>query len=188
VFLLLSVSLAAPVVAGPFEDGVAAHSRGDYATALRLFRPLADQGVAEAQFNLGAMYDNGEGVPQNQAEAVRWYRKAAYQGSAPAQYGLAGKYHDGQGVPKNDAEAASWYRKAADQGEATAQGRLGVMYLAGVGVPRDNVQAYMWLNLSAARGIKRAAEERDKLAQSMTPAQIAQAQKLAREWKPTVGR
>jgi TPR repeat protein len=62
------------------------------------------------------------------------------------------------------------------------------MYLAGVGVPQDYVQAYMWLNLSAARGMKRAVEERDQLAQSMTPVQIAQAKKLAREWKPTAGR
>jgi uncharacterized protein len=85
-------------------------------------------------------------------------------------------------------QAARWFRKAADQGEATAQGRLGVMYLAGVGVPQDYVQAYMWLDLSAARGMKRAVEERDQLVQSMTAPQIAQAKKLAREWKPTAGR
>ena len=130
----------------------------------------------------------GEGVPRDHAEAVRWFRKAADQGDATAQGDLGKAYATGEGVPRDQAQAARWFRKAADQGEATAQGRLGVMYLAGVGVPQNYVQAYMWLNLSAARGIKRAAEERDKLAQSMTPAQIAQAQKLAREWKPTAGR
>jgi uncharacterized protein len=65
VAVVLSVSISAPVAAGPFEDGVAAYSRGDYATALRLWRPLADQGVADAQFNLGLMYEDSEGVPQD---------------------------------------------------------------------------------------------------------------------------
>jgi uncharacterized protein len=82
------------------------------------------------------------------------------------------------------AQGAKWLRRAADQGEAAAQTFLGILYWKGDGVPQDYVLAYMWLNLSAAQGNKDAAELRDKAAKLMTQAQIAEAQKLAREWKP----
>src|SRR6266852_2147310 len=98
VALVLSLSLAVPVAAGPFEDGVAAYKRGDYATALRLWRPLAEQGAADAQFVLAAMYDKGQGVRQDYTEAVKWYRKAAEQGDDTAQFNLGGMYEKGHGV------------------------------------------------------------------------------------------
>jgi TPR repeat protein len=107
------LSLAAPVAAGPLEDADAALKRRDYATAVRLNRPLAEQGNANAQYNLGTFYDNG------------------------------------------------------------------------LGVPLDKVRAYMWFSLSAAQGREGAAAFRDLIARRMTPAQIAEPQKLAREWKPT---
>ena len=78
----------------------------------------------------------------------------------------------------------SWYRKAAEQGHAKAQLNLGIMYFTGRGVPQDYVQAHMWFNLSAAQGDADATKNRDIVAAKMTPAQIAEAQKLAREWKP----
>jgi len=86
------LSFAAPVAAGPLEDATAADDRGDYATALRLLRELADQGNAGAQFKLGGMYDDGRGVAQNDAEALKWYRLAADQGYGNAQYNLALMY------------------------------------------------------------------------------------------------
>ena len=82
--MLLMLSLAAPVVAGPFEDAVVAHNRGDYATALRLLRPLANQGVVPAQNNLGAMYAKGQGVPQDYVRAHMWFNLAAAQGNKGA--------------------------------------------------------------------------------------------------------
>jgi TPR repeat protein len=182
--IILGLSLAAPVAAGPLEDANAAHERGDYATALRLWRPLADQGDAAAQFNLGVMYASGRGIPQNYAEALKWFRLAAAQGSAGAQFFLGNMYLSGQGVPESYAEAVKWYRLAADQGNATAQVFLGNMYAYGQGVPQDHVRAHMWFNLSAAHGGQVAAEARDNIARRMTPAQIAEAQKLAREWRP----
>jgi TPR repeat protein len=109
--VLLVLSFVEPVAAGPLEDADAALKRRDYATALRLIRPLAERGDANAQYNLGVFYDNGLGVPQ------------------------------------------------------------------------DKVRAYMWFNLSAAQGREGAAAFRDLIARRMTPAQIAEAQKLAREWK-----
>jgi TPR repeat protein len=93
-------------------------------------------------------------------------------------------YVEGRGVPQDDAEAARWYRKAAEQENEEAQRLLGEMYRDGRGVPKDYVQAYMWFNLAAARRSEPAAQGRDLLEHSMTPAQIAEAQKLAREWKP----
>ena len=154
VALVLSLGLAAPVTAGSLEDGIAAATRGDYATALRLLRPLADQGDAAAQSNLVVMYANGRGVPQDYAAAV------------------------------------AWARKAAEQGNADAQSNLGTMYASGRGVPQDYVQAYKWYDLAAAlppalwtEMHQIAVKSRDRVAAKMTPAQIAEAQKLAREWK-----
>src|SRR5262245_49813150 len=98
VAILLILSLAAQVAADPFDDGTVAYNRGDYATALRLFQQSADTGSAIAQFNVGAMYANGQGVAQNYAEAVKWYGLAANQGFADAQYGLGLLYTNGQGV------------------------------------------------------------------------------------------
>jgi TPR repeat protein len=94
-------------------------------------------------------------------------------------------YGSGRGVPQNYVQAAKWVRAAAEQGNAEAQGLLGTLYGSGQGVPKDYVSAYMWLNLAAAQGEKEAAKLRDMAATTITPAQIAEAQKLAREWKPT---
>ncbi len=144
---LIFILLAAPGSAQSFNDFRDAYERGDYATALRGFRPLAEQGDATAQYNLGYMY------------------------------------HYGLGVPQNSAEAAKWYGRAADQGDANAQYKLGSMYFSGQGVPVDYVVAYMWLNLSAAQGLETSAMLRKILTESiMTPAQIAEAQRMAREW------
>jgi TPR repeat protein len=94
VALVLSLALAMPVSAGPFEDA-ASYERGDYAAALRVWRPLANQGNAASQFKLGNMYHHGEGVPQDFAAAVTWYRKAADQGDAEAQLHLGNMYDFG---------------------------------------------------------------------------------------------
>jgi len=142
--LLLALGLSESVLAwGPLEDARAAYVKQDYATALRLFRPLADQGDADAQNMLGLMYQAGHGVPQDYAQAVKWYRLAADQGHAWAQTSLGTMYDNGQGVPKDYAQAVKWYRLAADQGNAWAQSWLGAMYYLGQGVPKDYVLAYM---------------------------------------------
>jgi TPR repeat protein len=150
--LLVSTSLAVTAYSGEWEDAVAAYSRGDYTTAYRLFKPMAQQGMPEAQFILGLMYDNGRGVPQDYAMAVKWYRKAAEQGIAKAQFNLGVSYEDGQGVPQN------------------------------------YILAYMLFDLAssalAREGRERAIKNRNSVASKMTLEQIAEAQLLAREWKP----
>jgi TPR repeat protein len=171
---------------GPLWDAeTALYERDDYATALRLMRPIAEQGNARAQFLLGSMAYYGQGVPQDYATAISWWRKAAAQGDADALVALGRMYDEGpRGGPHDSAAAASWFRIAAERGDARAQYHLADMYLEGRGVPQDYVLAHMWFNLVAANGAQLGAEARDEVASKMTPAQIAEAQKLAREWKP----
>ena len=226
--LLIFLSMAVTAVAGQFADADAAYARGDYATAYRLLKPLAEQGnaraqydlgfmhekgqgvpkddveavkwfrkaaeqgIPKAQFNLGIMYERGKGVPQDYAEAVKWLRRAAAQGYTKAEYNLGFMYAKGQGVPKDDVEAAKRWRKAAEEGFARAQYNLGFMYDTGQGVPKDYIQAYMWFSIAASRfhesereNRELAVKSRNLVASKMTPAQIAEAQRLAKEWKPT---
>ena len=93
-------------------------------------------------------------------------------------------YYRGQGVGQDRAEAVNWCRKAAEQGNVVAQKDLGMMYAIGVDVRQDFVEAHMWFDLAASQGDSNAQEKRDKLAEKMTPTQIAEAQRMAREWKP----
>jgi len=190
-FLMVGLCLILAVPAwADVQAGLDAYVRGDYETVLKEWRPLAEQGDTGAQFNLALLYANGQGVPQDyrvhhpQKEAMRWYRLAAEQGDVGAQFNLALLYANGQGVPQDDIEAAKWYRRAAEQGFAKAQSNLGEMYSSGKGVPQDYVLAHMWANLAASQGEDVAVKKRDALAKSMTPAQLAEAQRLAREWKP----
>ena len=189
IVLVLALALPAHVLAADFQVGMNAYKRGDYAAALEEWRPLAEQGDASAQVTLGSMYQHGEGVTQDYVEAVNWFRLAAEQGYAVAQHQLARMYARGLWVRQDSAEAAKWYRLAAEQGEAVAQYYLGVMYDLGWGVPQDYVQAYMWLNLAVVgfppgEDRKLAAGNRDGIETNMTPSQVAEAQRLAREWKP----
>jgi hypothetical protein len=164
-----------------FQKGFAAYQSGDYATALSEWTPLAKQGDAPAQHNLGVMYENGQGVPQDYKIAVKWYRLAAEQGDAFAQSNLGLMYRQGQGVPQDDKTAVKWYRLAAEQGYASAQTNLGYMYGKGQGVVQDNVYAHMWWNIAASSGDKSSVKNRDIVAKRMTPSDISTAQKLARE-------
>ncbi len=112
----------------------------------------AKEGDIEAQFNLGWMYSNGEGVPLDYNEAVKWYRKAAEQGNADAQYNLGLMYYKGEGVAQDYKEAAKWYRKAAEQGDASAQTTLGFMYYNGEDVTQDYNEAVEWYRKAAEQG------------------------------------
>ncbi len=224
----------------PGRDAFTAYQNGDHATALELWRPLAERGDAIAQFYLGVMSLKGEGVQQDHAEAVKWFRRAADQGYARAQATLGRIYFKGVGVRQNYVEAVTWFRLAADQGDVDAQNYLGFIHVEGYGVPQDyaeaakwyryaaeqshvgaqfrlgvmyrdgliaepsdmeqsqdwlhqrrladQVFAHMWFNLAAARGDSIAKENRDRIAEQMTPGQIAEAQRIAREWKPKAER
>ena len=128
--------------------------------------------------------------PQSESQKIAETRKAAEQGNAYAQGNLGFAYAKGEGVPQDYAEAGRWFRKGAEHGNAYAQYYLGLLYFIGKGVPQDYIQAHMWANLAAAASTgegaqKEAANLRDEIADKMTPEQIAEAQRLAREWKPS---
>jgi hypothetical protein len=173
-----------PVVHAGWNEAKAAYEKGDFTKAYEEFKALAEHGNADAQWDLGAMYHNGQGVPRDYVEAERWFRRAAEQGIAGAQYNLGLMYYGGTGVPQDYAEAVKWFSMAAERGVADAQYVLGVMYLDGIGVPVNLVQAHVCFNLAAAQGNLEAATGRDTVAGKMTAAQIAEAQRIAEEWKP----
>jgi TPR repeat protein len=165
-----------------FQKGLSAYNSGDYTTALREWKPLANQGNATAQNNLAAMYDNGQGVPQDYTTAVKWYTLAAKQGNADAQYNLGAMYSTGQGVGQDYRAAVKWYTFSAKQGDAGAQTNLGGLYANGRGVRKNNVYAYMWLDIAVSSGKStNASKNRDIVAKRMTSTQIAEARNLARE-------
>ena len=144
--------------AGPVEDGASAYEKGDYETALKLWRPLAEQGDAEAQRSLGETYDLGRGTATDEAQATLWYRKAAEQGSAGAQYRLGMTYIYGRkSTPDNIAIGLSWFEKAAYQGDVNAQRTLGELHEFGdFGIPRDHAQSVAWFRKAAKQGDLRA--------------------------------
>ena len=139
---------------------------GDYATALREWRGLAEQGDAWAQSFLGSMYYEGIGVTQDYAEAVRWFRLAAEQGNALGQHDLGMAYLKGQGVSQDFEEAAKWVRLAAEQGLDKSQLALGSLYKKGLGVPQDHQEAAKWLRLAAEQGNALAQTELAKMRSS----------------------
>jgi len=150
--VVLAIGFSFSAIAETPADGQVAYDRGDYATALRIWRELADQGYATAQVRLGLMYARGHGVSRDYAEAVRWYRKAAEMGYAWGQTNLGYMYATGRGVPKDDTEAVQWYRMAAEQGFAMAEDNLGVMFRDGRGVEKDDAAAVAWFRKAAEQG------------------------------------
>ena len=178
--LVLGISLlfasGGVAYAQDFNKGLEAYDKGDYATALREWSALAEQGHAKAQYNLGLMYGNGKGVTQDYKEAVKWFRKSAEQGHAAAQYSLGVMYGNAQDYK----EAVKWYRKSAEQGNAMAQFNLGMMYGNGDGVLQDDVYTHMWFNIAASNGSDGAMKNRDIVAKIMTAADISKAQERAR--------
>jgi hypothetical protein len=164
---LLTAAMLALVVAAPVPIGTA------------LAGPQEDFAEADAALEKG-----------DDAAALSKYRVLAEQGHAPAQFMLGSMYSFGRGAPKSDAEALTWIRRAADQGFPEAQFALGIIYLEGLGVAENPAQAYAWLDLAANSAPQDdevrsdATQVRDSLAAKMTPAQIAEAQQIARDFKP----
>jgi TPR repeat protein len=152
--LTLSLLLGSEAAVGAdFNKGLDAYSSGDHQTALSEWEPLAENGNAKAQYNLGLLYRLGKSVSQNDRTAVKWYTLAAQQGSAEAQFNLGFMYDYGHGVPENDSTSVKWYTLAAEQGHAQAQSNLGVMNRLGEGVPQNDKVAIKWYTLAAAQGL-----------------------------------
>jgi TPR repeat protein len=183
VALVMCVILSACAGGQPARDATNDHV-ARFEESTKELRKLAQRGDATAQNELGLLYYEGKGVPQNHNKAKEWFDKAVEQGHAGAQVNLGTLYLRGEGAPQSSQMALFWFSRAAGQEDALALAKLGLMYAQGRGVLQDYIQAHMWYNLSAARGEVRSADARDALAKQMTPAQIAEAQRLAREWRP----
>lgn len=134
-----------PTPSEQFTRGWLEYDAGRFEEAYRIWQTLAEQGYLNAQINLGAMYDMGNGVLEDPVKAIKWYRKAALQGNSAAQYNLGLMYATGRGVPQNTKEAAAWYQKAAEQGFAEAQYHLGMIYATIEGTTKDKNVAIDWL-------------------------------------------
>ncbi len=154
-----------------------------HARTLREITKLAEKGDAEAQLRVGLMYYLGQGITSDYREAIGWFKKAGRQGNPFALSNVGYMYEKGEGVPQDFVEAAKWYRLASLRGNAQAQLSLGSMYEKGFGVPQDEVQALKWFTLAAVQGGAAARAARDRITVWMTPVQIADAQRLAREFK-----
>lgn len=144
-----------PALAGPFEDAVDAFKKDEFATAMQLFQALSDQGDAQSTYNIGVMYDEGRGVPQDFAQAASWYARAANRGFAAAQYDLGIMYEEGQGVPKDLVQAYKWLSLSASSFAASGAIESGL-----------------------------AVKSLDQVRSAMTPDEIARAQALVQTWMP----
>lgn len=122
---------------------------------------------------------------QDYAGALKEWQPLADGGSPDAQYNVALLYLDGRGVPQNYEQAAKWFERAANQGQVQAQHNLGAMYGKGEGVKKDYVQAYKWLSLCAAKGNGGCLTQRDLVQKKLKGSKLAEAQRVASEWKPT---
>ena len=175
--LLISLSPAR----ADLEAGKRAYDQGDYATALKELRPMAEQGDTQAQTLLGIMYNRGRGVPFDVGQAMKWYKAAADQGNAEAQCYLGAMY-----LKRDTAQGLKLLKLSAQQGDADAYLILGMAYMNLKEASQDVVQADMWLRLAAGRGDGLASGQRPKLESQMTRDQIAQAEALAAAWNPKV--
>ena len=229
--LLMLVSIPGAAYAGSLEDAEKAVRKGDYATAISIYRSLAEKGDVSAQMRLGFFYESGAGLKRDWVESAKWFSKAADAGDESAVFVLSflGRYwrhREGASAPPtiyelvekvaksgfavaqfslgvmnypigdpsfdaakgNLAQALVWYRRAAEQGDIGAQVALGLAYAQGIGVVQDYIEADKWFNIAASRAksadeLADIATHHNNLAHVMTSSQIAEAQKLAREWR-----
>jgi TPR repeat protein len=143
---------------------------------------FANNGDANAQFEIAYKYYYGIGGPQDVNQAFKWYKKSAEQGNYLAQNILATMFYNGTGVVKDYKQAFKWYMKSAEQGHPYAPFNLGKMYYMGEGVPQDIVHSLMWCYISEKRGILKAGKFRFEIEKKLMPDEIKKARKLAKAW------
>ncbi len=184
-----ALALAQPLHAqGPVEDGRVAYDGGDYARALELLQPQAEQSHPEAQYLMGMMYRFGWGVDKDMSVALRWFEAAAAQDHAAAQSELGKMHKDGRGVPADAAEAVKWFERAAYGGEGVAQLNLGRMYLRGNGVEKDAAAAYAWFSIAIDHEYMDAMGHRNRLRPKMSADELANGKALADQIRDKMGK
>jgi hypothetical protein len=152
IFVAVLLLGAAPALAGPLEDGLAAYKAREFDKAMQLLKPLADKNNPQAQEKIGRLYERGMGAPKDFTQAEYWYRKAAEQGDPAAQARLGFMYRIGEGVTRDPKQAAKWYAMGASKGNPLAQVGLGFMSMEGIGTPADFGAAVGWFDKAANQG------------------------------------
>jgi len=165
----------------PNEPEQAARVTPRFATAAK----LAEKNDPAAEYEIARMYAQGDAVAQNSAEGRKWLERSAQHGNVDAQYELAMALKEGRGVVQDYERAVKWLHMAAEAGHGPSQFELGIVYRLGTGVTANNSKAYTWLNLAAAQGIAGAAPARDAVLRLLSPADIIEAQALARRLSET---
>ena len=150
----VAILLGAGSARADMQAGIAAWDRGDFAGAVREWRPLAEKGDADAEFNLGQAYKQGKGVPEDPRTALGWYQRAAQQGHPQAQVNVGLLLYNGG----RKADAVPWLRKGADLGDPRAQYILGTEMFNGQLVAKDWPRAYALMTLAAGRGLSAASQ------------------------------
>ncbi len=175
------LTIAAPVMATAAEllDGVRLYEQGDYAGAIEIWRPLAEQGDPNALFNMGQVYRLGRGVETDPARAREFYERAAVQGHIAAQGYLGTLLYFGEESLRDVDAAIQWWRRAASHGDAGSQYMLGVLYFNGDHVERDWVQAYAWMFLAVGNGLREAKDAEASMVAHLSAEQIAEGKALA---------
>lgn len=148
----VAIVFSQTLFAATYEEGKQAYLHKDYARALEILKPLAEEGNSQAQITLGLMYDYGNGVKKDPKESIKWYRMAAEQGVPLVQHDLGVKYFQGQGVEQNYLEAAKWWEMSANAGIADSQFNLGLMYYRGIGIPKNYDKAAQLFEKAANQG------------------------------------
>jgi len=166
--------------AADFQKGLDAARAGNFEIAFVEFSALAEEGDADAQYNLALMYDNGQGVELDDVVAFQWYTLSAQQGHSSAQYNLASMYQNGRGVAEDDVAALKWYTLSAEQGDIKAQNNLAKMYFLGEGVAQNSAAALIWATIAAENGNENASAALNIVRKNMSQADIARAEDMAR--------
>lgn len=181
-FFCIGLTTSAQSSQESYEKGLDYYNQENFEEAVNWYRKAAEQGNAQAQFELADCYRKGEGVSEDDVEAVKWYRKAAEQGDSDAQFYLGCCYDNGEGVGQNLAEAAAWYRKAAEQGHVSAQYYLGVCYENGEGVGQNLAEAAAWYRKAADQGNEEAEEGYKDVVAKMQAIKKASGKTSGHEW------
>ena len=184
-FFALLIVFAGPALSADLQIGFEAAKTGDFATALREFRPLAVQGNPKAQVYMGMLYAKGNGVSQDHKIAFEWFKEAANQGFALGQYKLGNAFLQGLGVGTDLWAAVNWYKLAAENDFTSAQINLGIAYDVGAGVEPDPILAHMWFGIAASKGSRKARKFVTKIGRDMTLAQIDESIILIQDWIKT---
>ncbi|MBI3560267.1 MAG: sel1 repeat family protein [Gammaproteobacteria bacterium] len=152
-WLIILIATGAGIAwAGPLEEGHQAFDAQHYEQAYKLWLPLAQQGNAEAQYNLALLFKNGLGIPKDERKALEWFHQAAHQGMTDAMYNIGVMYYEGKGAYRSDKSAIEWWQLGADNNHPNCEYNLGVMYAYGMGIQKDLNKALKLWQAAAQQG------------------------------------